>query len=48
MSRKAYVTIVTNDEYAVGAVALAESIYRCGTTKDLVILITEGVSLHVR
>jgi len=43
-SRRAYVTLVTNADYAMGALALARSIKLSGTDADIVILHTGGVS----
>lgn len=40
----AYVTLVTNEEFAVGARALMRSLRLTGTTADLVVLHTGGVS----
>lgn len=42
-SREAYVTLVTNGDYAMGAVALARSIRLTGSHADIVVLHTEGV-----
>ncbi|MBP1858993.1 glycosyltransferase [Rhizobium herbae] len=42
-SRHAFVTLVTNADYAVGATALARSIRRTGTDADIVVLHTGGV-----
>jgi alpha-N-acetylglucosamine transferase len=40
----AFVTLVTNADYAMGAVALARSIRRTGTVADIAVLHTGGVS----
>lgn len=40
---RAYVTLVTNDDYLPGAVALLNSLRRTGTTADVVVLHTGGV-----
>ena len=40
---RAYVTLVTNRDYAMGALALARSIRHCGTDADIVVLHTGGV-----
>ncbi|TWB60980.1 alpha-N-acetylglucosamine transferase [Rhizobium sp. ERR 922] len=40
---QAFVTLVTNADYAMGAVALARSIVHSGTKADIVVLHTEGV-----
>ncbi|MBA4786201.1 MAG: glycosyl transferase [Rhizobiales bacterium] len=42
-SDRAFVTLVTNADYAMGATALAHSLRRTGTTADIVILHTGGV-----
>ncbi|RUM12135.1 glycosyltransferase [Rhizobium fabae] len=41
--RFAYVTLVTNSDYAMGATALARSLRRTGTAADVVVLHTGGV-----
>ena len=40
---EAWVTLATNDSYAVGALTLAHSLRRVQTTKKVVIMITEEV-----
>ena len=45
-SRHAFVTLVTNVDYAMGATALARSIRRTGTQADIVVLHTGGVPEH--
>jgi len=45
---EAWVTLATNDEYAVGALTLAASLRRVQTTKKLVIMITKMVSGNVK
>src|SRR5262245_34025872 len=42
--RRAYVTLVTNDGYAVGAAALLRSLRRTRTSADFVVLHTGGVA----
>ncbi|MBX4907792.1 MULTISPECIES: glycosyltransferase [Rhizobium] len=42
-SKLAYVTLVTNADYAMGATALARSLRRTGTGADIVVLHTGGV-----
>ncbi|MBB6483934.1 glycosyltransferase [Rhizobium lusitanum] len=42
-SGQAFVTLVTNADYAMGALALARSIVRTGTKADIVVLHTAGV-----
>ncbi|QFS82545.1 Glycosyl transferase family 8 [Roseivivax sp. THAF40] len=44
MSRCAYVTLVTNDDFALGARALLRSLRLSGTEADLVVMHTGGVS----
>lgn len=43
-ARQAFVTLVTNADYAMGALALARSIARAGTRADIVVLHTAGVN----
>lgn len=45
---EAWVTLATNDQYAIGALVLAESLKRVGTTKQLHILITKQVTQPTR
>ncbi|WP_428426140.1 glycosyltransferase [Pararhizobium sp.] len=45
-SRHAFVTLVTNADYAMGATALARSIRMTGTQADIVVLHTGGVDGH--
>jgi len=45
---EAFVTLATNDTYSLGALVLANSLRRVGTTKQLVIMITSGVSPSMR
>ena len=44
MTRHAFVTLVTNADYALGATVLLRSLKRTGTAADLVVLHTGGVS----
>ncbi|TKT80450.1 glycosyltransferase [Aquamicrobium sp. LC103] len=44
MTRHAYVTLVTNADYALGATALVRSLKLTGTTTDIVVLHTGGVA----
>lgn len=44
MTRHAYATLVTNGDYARGAAALVRSLRRTGTTADILVLHTGGVS----
>ena len=43
-ARTAFVTLVTNDDYAMGAVALLRSLARTGTRADLVVLHTAALA----
>lgn len=43
-SRQAFVTLVTNSDYAMGATALAHSLKLTGTAADIVVLHTGGVA----
>ncbi|KAK7084207.1 Glycogenin-1, partial [Halocaridina rubra] len=45
---EAYVTLATNDGYAVGALVLGHSLRSVDTTRDLCIMITPGVSPEIR
>jgi len=47
-SQQAFVTLATNDTYAVGALVWANSLKNVGTTRQLAILITAGVSQSMR
>jgi alpha-N-acetylglucosamine transferase len=42
--RRAYVTLVTNADYAIGALALVRSLRLTGTSADIVVMHTGGVS----
>ncbi|MBR0558176.1 glycosyl transferase [Ciceribacter sp. L1K23] len=42
-SRQAFVTLVTNDDYVMGAMALVHSLLRTNTRADIVVLYTAGV-----
>ncbi|CAF4016197.1 unnamed protein product, partial [Rotaria sp. Silwood1] len=44
MSSEAFVTLVTNDGYALGALVLAQSIRLVGTKRNLVVLISNNLS----
>ncbi|KAL5112952.1 Glycogenin-1 [Taenia crassiceps] len=46
--RHSYVTLSTNDEYAVGALVLGHSLRRSGTSMEITVLVTEGVSQGFR
>ena len=45
---QAFVTLATNDTYAVGALVLAHSLRNAGTTRRLAVMITMGVTQGVR
>ncbi len=45
---EAFVTLATNDTYAVGALVLGNSLRNVGTTRKLAVMITSGVSQGVR
>jgi len=45
---EAYVTLATNDGYAIGALVLGHSLRSVGTTRDLCILITPQVSQAIK
>lgn len=45
---EAYVTLATNDEYCCGALVLADSLRKVGTTKKLVCMVTSSVSDKMR
>ena len=45
---EAWVTLATNDSYAVGALTLAASLKRVKTSKKLVIMITNTISENVK
>ena len=45
---QAFVSLATNDDYAMGALALGRSLRDTNTSKTLVLLVTNGVSSHAR
>jgi hypothetical protein len=45
---EAWVTLATNDSYALGAMVLATSLRRVATTRQLAVLVTPGVSASMR
>lgn len=47
MSRHAYATLVTNSDYAMGAVALVRSLKLTGSTADILVMHTGGVAAGV-
>ncbi len=44
MTRRAYVTLVTNDDFAIGAATLMRSLAHVGTGADRVVMLSGGVS----
>ena len=48
MSSEAFVTLATNDGYALGALVLAQSIRQVGTKRNLVVLISNHLSDLIR
>jgi len=48
MASEAFVTLATNDQYALGAMVWAASLRQVATQKQIVILITKGVSESIR
>ena len=48
MSSDAFVTLATNDGYALGALVLAQSIRHVGTKRNLVVLISDHLSDLIR
>ncbi|GFO47441.1 glycogenin-1 [Plakobranchus ocellatus] len=45
---EAFVTLATNDTYALGCLVLGSSLQRVSTTRQLVVMITSGVSASMR
>ena len=45
---EAWVTLATNDNYAVGALTLAQSLKRVETSKKVVIMITQEVTENMK
>ena len=41
---QAYVTLATNDSYAIGALVLGHSLRNSGTTRSLVVMVTDEVT----
>jgi glycogenin glucosyltransferase len=44
----AWITLATNDGYAVGALVLAHSLKQVGTQHDIHVMYTDGVSIPLR
>ncbi|GFS13913.1 glycogenin-1, partial [Elysia marginata] len=47
-SNEAFVTLATNDTYALGCLVLGSSLQRVSTTRQLVVMITSGVTAPMR
>ncbi|KAH9512399.1 Glycogenin-1 [Bulinus truncatus] len=47
-SQEAFVTLATNDTYALGCLVLGHSLRKVGTTRQLVVMVSVGVSDSVR
>ena len=45
---EAFVSLATNDSYALGALALAKSLRDCGTSRRLALMVSGGVSEEMR
>ena len=45
---EAFVSLATNDDYAMGAVTLGRSLRDANTTKRLILLVTNGVTPSMR
>ena len=45
---EAFVTLATNDSYAIGALVLGNSLKLVGTTRSLVVMVTQDVSESLR
>jgi glycogenin len=48
MSSEAYVTLATNDGYALGALVLAQSLRAVGSARTLVVMISKNLSDLIR
>ncbi len=48
MEGHAWVTLATNDEYALGALVLAYSLKKAQTVKKIVIMVTDTISQAIR
>ena len=48
MLSEAFVTLATNDGYALGALVLAQSIRQVGTERNLVVLVSNRLSESIR
>ena len=45
---EAFVTLATNDQYALGALVLCSSLKRVNTTRQTAIMVTKGISQRMR
>ena len=45
---EAFVTLATSESYALGALVLAQSLRQVGTTRQLAVMISEGLSSTLR
>lgn len=48
MSKYAYITVITNDAYEVGVLALWNSVYKAGCKEKFVVMVSEKVSKKVK
>ncbi len=48
MSSEAFVTLATNDGYALGALVVAESLRKVGTQRRLVVMVSRSLSDLIR
>ena len=48
MSSEAFVTLATNDGYALGALVVAESLRKVGTQRNLVVMVSRTLSDLIR
>lgn len=48
LAGEAFVTLVTSDSYCMGAIVVAKSLQRHGTTRSIVVMVTPNVSEQKR
>jgi glycogenin glucosyltransferase len=48
MSSEAFVTLATNDGYALGALVVAQSLRKVGTQRKLVVMVSKSLSDIIR
>lgn len=48
MSSEAFVTLATNDGYALGALVVAQSLRKVGTQRRLVVMVSRSLSDFIR